>query len=570
MKKHAVGSIIAPLFKMLEAAFDLIVPLIVAKIIDVGIANGDRGYIMSQFALLAVMAVLGLACSVVAQYFAAKVAISSATGLRRDVLLKIQSLSVKDTEAVGSATLITRMTNDINQIQNGLNMFLRLFMRSPFIVFGAVIAAFFINKTAALIFTVAIIVLFIIVFGVMRISNKKYKTVQKDLDTVTAVTGETLRGVRVIRAFSREDEQHSKTVGAVEKLKSAQIAAGKISSLLNPMTYVIVNTVIVLVLWYGANGVDGGVMLSGNIIALINYISQILVELVKLANLVTLLSRSVVCAGRVGQLLDTPCSMVYGEQSKPCGETAVEFKNVDFGYNDGKTVLSGVDFSVRRGSTVGVIGGTGSGKTTLVNLIMRFYDATHGSVYLFGRPIEEYSEEFVKKTVTVVGQKNFLFAGTVKSNLLLANPNADDAELWQALETAQAAEFVREKSGGLDAVVEQGGANLSGGQRQRLCIARALLSGSEILILDDSFSALDFATDAALRKALKALPESITVFIVSQRVGSIADADSIIVLDDGKLAANGTHGELLSCCEVYREIYESQTAADDIAKGATV
>ncbi len=562
-KKYKKESILAPLFKMLEACFDLVVPLIVANMIDVGIANGDKSYILTRFGLLLAMAVFGLLCCVVAQFFAAKAAIGTATGLRHDLLLKIQSLSLKEEETVGSATLITRMTSDINQIQNGLNMFLRLFMRSPFIVFGSAVMAFTINSRLALIFVMAIAVLFVIVFGIMRVSNKQYKVVQKDLDSVTEVTSESLRGVRVIRAFSREEQQQQKTENAVNALLHSQLKAGRFAALLNPLTYVVVNSVIVLVLWLGAGKVQSGVLLSGNIIALINYISQILVELVKLASLITLLARSVACANRVGQTLDMQSSLDFGKEDFSASSEAVSFKNVGFCYSGGvDEALSNITFSAASGQTIGIIGGTGSGKTTLINLIMRFYDVTSGEVELFGKPIESYSKSALQNMVCVVGQKMFLFEGTIKSNLLLANPNADDDELWKALEIAQAAEFVKKKPLGLSDPVEQGGANLSGGQRQRLTIARALLAGTKIIILDDSFSALDFATDAALRKALKSLPDDITVFIISQRVGSIKNTDEILVLDDGRLVGNGTHESLMKNCGVYQEIYESQTSKE--------
>lgn len=562
-KKYKKESILAPLFKMLEACFDLVVPLIVANMIDVGIANGDKSYILTRFGLLLAMAVFGLLCCVVAQFFAAKAAIGTATGLRHDLLLKIQSLSLKEEETVGSATLITRMTSDINQIQNGLNMFLRLFMRSPFIVFGSAVMAFTINSRLALIFVMAIAVLFVIVFGIMRVSNKQYKVVQKDLDSVTEVTSESLRGVRVIRAFSREEQQQQKNENAVNTLLHSQLKAGRFAALLNPLTYVVVNAVVVLVLWLGAGKVQSGVLLSGNIIALINYISQILVELVKLASLITLLARSVACANRVGQTLDMQSSLDFGNEDFSTSSEAVSFKNVGFCYSGGvDEALSNITFSAASGQTIGIIGGTGSGKTTLINLIMRFYDVTSGEVELFGKPIESYSKSALQNMVCVVGQKMFLFEGTIKSNLLLANPNADDGELWKALEIAQAAEFVKKKPLGLSDPVEQGGANLSGGQRQRLTIARALLAGTKIIILDDSFSALDFATDAALRKALKLLPDDITVFIISQRVGSIKNTDEILVLDDGRLVGNGTHESLMKNCGVYQEIYESQTSKE--------
>ena len=562
LKKYKTESILAPLFKMLEACFDLIVPVIVANIIDKGIVNGDKIYILTRFGLLILMAILGLASSFTAQYFAAKAAIGTSAGLRHDLLKKIQSLSYTELDNVGTSTLITRMTSDVNQVQNGLNMFLRLFMRSPFIVFGSMIMAFMINFDLAMIFVVAIVLLFIIVFGIMKITNPLYKKVQGNLDGVTEETRENLNGVRVIRAFCREEIQKKQFCESNNKLLKSQLKVGDISALLNPLTYVVVNAVIIAVLWIGSAKVDSGVLLSGNIIALINYIGQILIELVKLANFIVLIGKSVASMGRVGQVLDMKSSLVYGDKtvdavSENC--EAVRFENVSMHYSGaGEESLSDINFTVRKGETVGIIGGTGSGKTTLVNLIPRFYDASNGTVYLNGIPIQDFDKEYLEKSVAVVPQKALLFAGTVRSNMLWGNKNASDEEIWEALELSQAAEFVRKKENGLDEVVEQSGSNLSGGQKQRLTIARALIKKSKILILDDSSSALDYATDAALRKALKTLPSDTTVFIVSQRTGSIAHADKIVVLDDGKAVGIGTHEELLVNCDVYREIYESQ------------
>jgi len=570
MKKYRAESILAPLFKCLEACFDLVVPLIVADIIDNGIASGDKGYILSRFGLLILMAVLGLASSVTAQYFAAKAAVGTSSALRHDVLSKIQSLGYSELDKIGMSTLITRMTGDINQVQNGVNMFLRLFMRSPFIVFGAMILAFTINFELALIFVVAIAVLFVIVFGIMKITNPMYKSVQGNLDGVTEETRENLNGVRVIRAFCREGTQIEKFRSANRRLVKSQIKVGDISAIMNPMTYVIVNTVIILVLWIGSSKVDSGAVLSGDIIALINYIGQILIELVKLANLVVLLGKSVASMSRVGQILETESSLVYEGKITECdinrnaSDEAVRFENVTMRYaGAGEASLENISFSVKKGETVGIIGGTGSGKTTLVNLIPRFYDATEGTVYLNGFPIKDIEKETLQEAVSVVPQKSLLFAGTIRSNMLWGDKNASDEDIWNALELSQAAEFVKKKEKGLDEIVEQGGANFSGGQKQRLTIARALLKKSKILIFDDSSSALDFATDAALRKALKTLPDDTTVFIVSQRTGSIAHADKIIVLDDGKAVGIGTHNELLSSCNVYREIYDSQFKKED-------
>ena len=560
LKFYKAQSILAPLFKMLEACFDLTVPLIVADIINTGIANSDTAYIIKRFFLLLAMALLGLASSFTAQYFAAKAAIGTSTRLRHDLLKKIQSLSLKETDKITSSTLITRMTSDVMQVQNGLNMFLRLFMRSPFIVFGSTILAFTISKSLAWVFVGAIILLFIIIFSVMKLTNPMYEDVQKSLDKITEVTGENLTGARVIRAFSREEKQTESFDSVNKGLYTSQIKVGKTAAVVNPLTYVVVNTVIILVLWIGAKKTDSGLLLSGDIIALINYISQILVELVKLANLITQIGRSIACMNRVGRILDTESSMEYKESlSQSETNEAVRFDNVSFRYNEsGGDALKNISFTALRGETVGVTGGTGCGKTTLVSLILRFYDARDGKIYLCGNDITDIPKAELPKTVSAVLQKPLLFKGTIKSNLLLADPNASDEEIWHALKIAQAEDFVKAKPNGLDDPVEQGGANLSGGQKQRLTIARAILAKSKILILDDSFSALDFATDAALRAALRTLPKDLTVFIISQRISSIHNADKILVLDDGNLVGIGNHEELLESCEVYREIFESQ------------
>ena len=558
MKKYKLQSILAPAFKMLEAGFDLTVPLLVARIIDDGIAAGDNRVIWVNFALMLLMALLGLSCSFTAQYFAAKAAIGSAAGLRRDLLSHIQSLSFTELDTIGTSTLITRMTSDVNQVQSGINMFLRLFLRSPFIVFGAMVMVFTLNVQLALIFVVAIAVLFVIVFGIMRITNPKYKAVQKNLDSVTAATRENLNGVRVIRAFGREETQVQEFEAVNARLEESQLKVGRISAMLNPFTYVVVNTVIIAILWMGAGKVDSGVLLRGDLVAMINYIGQILIELVKLANLIVLLSKAMASLGRVEQILDTKSSMVFaGTEKGADSETVLEFRDVSLRYKGaGDDSVSDISFALKKGQTLGIIGGTGSGKSSLVSLIPRFYDATKGTVFVNGVPIQNLREDVLRKTVAIVQQKAQLFAGTIRSNLLWGNQNATDEELWQALETAQAADFVEEK--GLDAAVEQGGRNLSGGQKQRLTIARALLCKPEILILDDSASALDFATDAALRAAIGELPGDMTVIIVSQRTASIQNADKILVLDDGEMAGQGTHSELLETCSVYREIYESQ------------
>lgn len=560
LKKYRLEAIIAPLFKMLEACFDLAVPIVVANIIKKGIEAGDKSYILSRFAILILMAFSGLACTVVAQYFAAKAAVGTATGLRRQLLEKIQSLSFTELDKIGTSTLITRMTSDVNQVQNGTNMFLRLFLRSPFIVFGAMIMAFTINTQIALIFAAAIVVMFVIVFGIMFITAPMHKNVQKNLDNVTEAVREELGGVRVIRAFGREQVQSEKFMQINSALSRAQIKVGKVAALMNPLTYVAVNAVIILILMIGAKKVDGGLLLSADVIALINYIGQILIELVKLANLVILLGKSISGMGRIGQVLDTESSMTFeGSKEGTASEEIIRFENVSLRYaGAGAESISDISFSANRGETIGIIGGTGSGKTSLVRLIPRFYDATEGTVYLKGEPIKELSKQALLSSVATVEQKTRLFSGTIRSNMLWGKNDATDEEIWSALETAQAAEFVRSKPGGLDEKVLQGGANLSGGQKQRLTIARAVLAGADILILDDSTSALDYATDAALRKAIKELPSDMTVVIVSQRAGSIAYADKILVLDDGRLVGYGKHDELLEKCHVYKEIYESQ------------
>lgn len=545
---------------MLEACFDLIVPLIVADLIDVGIAGRDTHYILAHFGLLLVMALLGLTCSFTAQYFAARAATGTSAGLRHELLDKIQSLSLTEFDQTGAATLITRMTSDVNQVQNGLNMTLRLFMRSPFIVFGAMIMAFTINAKMALLFVAAIVVLFIIVFGVMKLTAPLYRRTQQKLDKITEATREDLTGVRVIRAFGREETQITNFAERNSKLLHAQIHVGDMSAIMNPLTYVTINAVIVAVLWFGSDMVEGGALFSGDIIALINYINQILVELVKLANLIVIISKSLASMGRVGQVLDMESSMTFEGNAKGT-ETAeaVRFEHVDMRYaGAGADSLTDITFTAKKGQTIGIIGGTGSGKSSLVQLILRFYDAAKGTVYLNGEPIQNWSQEALREKVAIVPQKAQLFTGTIRSNLLMGKADATEDEMWRALESAQAAEVVRGKAGGLDEPVEQGGANFSGGQKQRLTIARALIAQADILILDDSSSALDYATDAALRKALKTLPEETTVFIVSQRAGTIAHADQILVLDDGQMAGIGTHEELLASCQVYREIYESQ------------
>ena len=550
---------------MLEATFDLLVPLVVADIIDVGITSGDTKYILVRFGVLVAMAVLGLVCSFTAQFFSAQAASGTSAGLRKKLLARIQGLNFSDLDNVGTSTLITRMTSDVNQVQNGVNMFLRLFLRSPFIVFGAMIMAFSINVEVASVFAIVIPVLFVIVFGIMKLTNPLYKRLQKQVDRTTVTTRENLSGVRVVRAFGKEREETARFKGDSQSLTNTQLKVGNLSALTNPLTYVVINLGIIGILWLGAKRVDGGVLLSGDVIALVNYLSQVLIELVKLANLIVLLGKSVVSMNRIGQVLDITPSMTYGEQTEfPNSDEAIAFDNVSLRYTENAdNAIENISFTIKRGQTVGVIGGTGSGKSSLVSLFARFYDATEGQVRVFGEPVQSYTKEFLTKNVSVVLQRAQLFAGTIRSNLAVGNPNATDEEMWNALRLAQAEEFVKGLPEGLDSPVKQGGRNLSGGQKQRLTIARALLVDPEILILDDSASALDYATDLALRKALLSLPKEKTVIIVSQRTSSIAHADLILTLEDGNLVGAGTHESLLESCATYREIHESMTAKED-------
>ena len=561
--------VLAPLFKMLEASFDLFVPLVMADIVNVGIAAHDFHYILMRCGILLLLAIIGLACSLTAQYFSAKASVGYSTALRHALFAHIQTLSFTEMDTLGTSTLITRMTSDLNQVQSGLNLFLRLFLRSPFVVFGAMIMAFTVNVRAALIFVVAIPLLSVVVFGVMVVTRPLYKTVQTRLDRVLGLTRENLTGARVVRAFDKEQTEVNRFEDANALLTKMQLHVGHISALMNPLTYVIINLAIVALLYVGSVQIHVGDMASGDVIALVNYMNQILVELVKLANLIVQVSKALACAGRVQAVLDTKPGMQFpqevpGEAPAEKQNDAVRFDHVGLTYaGAGAPSLTDISFTAEKGQTIGVIGGTGSGKSSLVSLIPRFYDATEGSVEIFGHPVQNYPREELRGKVSVVMQKAQLFGGTIRSNLLWGNQNASDADLWAALETAQAAEFVHSKPLGLDEPVEQGGRNLSGGQKQRLTIARALVSKPEILILDDSASALDYATDAALRKALAALPGSMTVFIVSQRAASLQHADQILVLDDGHLAGLGTHAELLASCPVYEEIYASQFKKGD-------
>ena len=557
-------SVVAPLFKMLEACFDLLVPLVMADIVNVGIAAGDSRYILARCGLLLLLAMVGLACSVTAQYFSAKAAVGYATALRHALFSHIQSLGFSEMDSIGASTLITRMTSDINLVQGGLNMFLRLFLRSPFVVLGAMVCAFTVNFKAALIFVVTVPALSVVVFSIMAATSPLYKTVQGKLDRVLGLTRENLSGVRVVRAFGKEASETARFEEANGLLTHLQLKVGHLSALTNPLTYVLINLAIVALLWTGTVEIDAGHMAPGDLIALVNYMNQILVELVKLANLIVQISKAWASAGRVQAVLDTRPGMAFpavvtGQADERRAGEAVRFDHVGLTYaGAGAPSLTGITFTARQGETIGVIGGTGAGKSSLVSLIPRFYDASEGTVELFGRPAAAWPRELLRGRVATVMQKAQLFTGTIRSNLLWGKRDATDAELWAALETAQAADFVRAKPLGLDEPVEQGGRNFSGGQRQRLTIARALVARPDILILDDSASALDFATDAALRKAIAALPGDMTVFIVSQRAASLQHADRIIVLDDGHMVGCGSHLELLARCPVYQEIYESQ------------
>ena len=561
MKAYKKECILGPLFKLLEASFELMVPLVMAAVIDVGIANSDRGYIGRMCLVMAALGVIGLVCSITAQYFAAKASVGIACKLRHNLFAHIQELSFSEMDTAGTSTLITRMTSDINQVQNGLNLALRLLLRSPFVVFGAMVMAFTIDVPAALIFVVTIPLLAVVVFGVMLWTMPRYKKVQGGLDKVLSATRENLTGVRVIRAFGREAAETEAFQTENNALTRLQEHVGRVSALMNPVTYVIINLAAVVLIWVGAVRVDAGIITQGAVVALLNYMSQILVELIKLANLIINITKALACMGRVQTVLDTQSSMespqtVTGSVEN---EDRVTFRGVGLTYQGaGDASLSGLSFSVKPGETVGVIGGTGSGKSSLVNMIPRFYDATQGVVLVDGRDVRQYPLEALREKVGVVPQKAMLFTGTIRENLKWGKPDATEEELWQALETAQAREFVEEKPGKLDEPVAQGGKNFSGGQRQRLTIARALVRKPEILILDDSASALDFATDARLRKAIREMEGGPTVFIVSQRASSIRYADKIIVLDDGEAVGIGTHEELLESCKVYKEIFESQ------------
>ena len=559
LKGYEKETVLAPLFKMLEALFELFVPLVMAAVIDVGIGGHDRGYVIRMCLVLIALGVIGLACSITAQYFAAKAATGFSTVLRRELFAHIQSLSYTEMDNLGTSTLITRMTSDINQVQSGVNLVLRLFLRSPFIVFGAMVMAFTVDVKAAMIFVVAIPMLSVVVFGIMIWTMPLYRRVQGALDKVLGLTRENLTGVRVIRAFCLEEQEQTHFREKNERLTDMQKFVGKISGLMNPLTYIIVNGAVVVLLHTGAIRVDQGIITTGAVVALVNYMNQILVELVKLANLIINITKSVACGNRIQSVLEIPSSMKNGSDTNLARADEVVFDHVGLTYAQaGTESLTDIDFSAKAGQMIGIIGGTGSGKSSLVNLIPRFYDATAGAVKINGKNVKDFDLETLRKMVGIVPQKAVLFKGTIEDNLRWGKKDATEEELWEALETAQAAEFVRERADGLQAKIDQGGKNLSGGQRQRLTIARALVGHPGILILDDSASALDFATDAALRKALREMKGNPIVFIVSQRTSSIHHADQIIVLDDGMVAGIGTHQELLENCPVYQEIHYSQ------------
>ncbi len=571
LKGYKKETALAPLFKMLEASFELLVPLVMAQIIDTGIGQGNRGFIFRMCLIMIMLGIIGLVCSITAQYFAAKAAVGFSAELKHSLFDHIQSLSFSEMDTIGTSTLITRMTSDVNQVQSGVNLVLRLFLRSPFIVLGAMVMAFTIDTKAAMVFVVTIPLLCVVVFGIMLISMPLYKKVQAGLDKILGITRENLTGARVVRAFNKEETEIRRFEEGNESLTKMQMFVGKISALMNPVTYIIINGAAIVLIWTGALRVDNGYITRGEVVALVNYMSQILVELIKLANLIITVTKAFACANRIEAVFDTKEGLVSPskaaeereekkkEKTEEKTKEAVCFDHVCLTYkNGGAEALTDIDFKVQKGQTVGIIGGTGSGKSSIVHLIPRFYDAVGGSIRINGIDVREYPLEELRAKIGMVMQKAVLFKGTVRENLLWGKEDATEEEMWHALEVSQAKEFVEAKEGGLDAGIAQGGKNLSGGQKQRLTIARALIRKPEILILDDSASALDFATDAKLRKAIREMEEELTVFIVSQRASSIQYADFIIVMDDGRVAGIGTHEELLRDCGVYREIYDSQ------------
>lgn len=572
LKDYKLEAVMAPLFKMLEASFELIVPLVMASIIDKGIANSDKPFIFKMCGILIVLALIGLTCSITAQYFSAKAAVGVSTKLRHSLFSHVETLSFAEMDTIGNSTLITRMTSDVNQVQSGVNMLLRLFLRSPFIVFGAMIMAFTVDVKAALVFVVTIPLLSIVVFGVMVLTMPLYKKVQGGLDVVLGHTRENLAGARVIRAFNKEADESAAFEESNNFLTNMQVVVGRLSALTNPLTYIIINISIIAVIWIGGGQVFDGIITQGEVVALVSYMSQILVELVKLANLIINLTKSFACANRIEEILDTKSSLETAQAAFDdtnavwSGDERVVFDHVGMTYAGAtEESLTDINLHVKAGQTIGIIGGTGSGKSSLVNLIPRFYDVSSGALYVDGKDVRAYDLTRLRDKIGIVMQKAVLFSGSIRENLLWGNPDATEEQLWKALEAAQAVDVVKGKSAGLDEKIEEGGKNLSGGQKQRLTIARAIVKDPDILILDDSASALDFATDARLRAALKNLQGQKTIFIVSQRTSSIQFADQIVVLDDGKAVGIGTHDELLNTCEVYREIYESQFKKEDLA-----
>lgn len=561
LKGYVKESILAPLFKLLEASFELFVPIVIKRIVDIGIGQADTKFAVRMGLLLVLLAVVGIICSVTAQYFAAKAAVGFSTKLRHALFKHIGGLSYTEYDTLGTSSLITRMTSDVNQVQNGINLTLRLLLRSPFIVLGSMIMAFMVDASAAVTFVVAIPILSVIVFAIMLISIPLYKKVQKKLDKVLATTRENLTGVRVIRAFRLEEKEKAEFDNYNEDLTSTLRFVGRISALMNPLTYVVINLAIIWLIHIGAIRVSAGLLTQGAVLALYNYMSQILVELIKFANLIISINKAFASANRISSVLDIKSSIVESntDVNKTSSEYAIQFRNVSLRYKDaGSEALTSIDFKVRHGETVGIIGGTGSGKSSLINLIPRFYDATSGEVIINGINVKDYPLKQLRDKIGIVPQKAVLFSGSLRQNMLMGKKDATDEEIMEAIHIAQAADILASKKEGLDMHIEQGGKNLSGGQRQRFSIARALVKKPDILILDDSASALDFATDAALRKALKNIPYKPTIFIVSQRTSSIMHADKIIVLDDGEIAGIGTHDELLKTCKVYKEIYDSQ------------
>lgn len=583
LKEYKKECVLAPLFKLLEASFELIVPLVMAAIIDKGIAGGDRGYVFKMGGILVLLALIGLTCSVTAQFFAAKAAVGFSTKLRHSLFAHIETLGFSEMDTVGTSTLITRMTSDINQAQSGVNMALRLFLRSPFIVVGAMVMAFTVNVRAALIFVVTIPLLSVVVLALMALSVPLYKKVQSGLDAILGHTRENLEGARVIRAFHKEETEREQFYDSNDFLTNMQMLVGRISTLMNPLTYIIINCAILAVIWTGGKQVYMGILTQGEVVALVNYMSQILVELIKFANLTVSVNKAIACGNRVQEIFEVKSSMshdISGKETPVIREASngkippqdteryVEFDHVSMTYQgSAEEALTDISFSVKKGQTIGIIGGTGSGKSSLVNLIPRFYDVSSGRVSVDGKDVRDYDLTALRDKIGVVMQKAVLFQGSIADNLRWGNADATEDQLWQALEVSQAKDVVEKKEGGLAFSIEQGGRNLSGGQKQRLTIARAVVKDPDILILDDSASALDFATDAKLRAALRGLQGEKTIFIVSQRTSSIQFADQILVMDDGALVGCGTHEQLLNSCDIYREIYESQFKKEDALKG---